>query len=520
MKLRSLKPLKWLRHLALGLVGCWLVITLSSIPVHSQTPTVASIKVATEPAFPPFEMQSDDGTGFQGFDIDLMNAIGEVMGVTVEFEGLPFDGIIPALQSNTVDAAISGMTITRERAQSVSFSSPYFKAGLAIAVQENNTEINGFDDLENKKIAVQIGTTGAIESKKIPNAQITEFNDAVSALQELVNGQVDAVVNDAPVTLYAIKEAGLRGAKIVGELVTEEYYGIALPKNSENRQLINYGLFKILENGQYESIYQKWFAAEPPQLPLIAPAMERSVITTTSPEASGQPNVTQQQSVFQLLLTRLPQGALLTLILTAFSVFFGMIGGSLLAFALISPSKILRTICRFYVEFFRGTPMLVQLFIIYFGLPALFQGIGLQWSLDRFPAAIIALSLNVAAYLAEIIRGGIQSIDKGQWEACQSLGMNPVQTMQEVIFPQAFRRILPPLGNEFITLIKDTSLTAVIGFVELFRQGQLIVASTYQAFEVYIVVALFYLLLTSITSAVFKYLEKRMDPLRRSKKAA
>ncbi|MGK7946117.1 MAG: ABC transporter permease subunit [Microcystaceae cyanobacterium] len=518
MKIPLLQTRKWLRHLALGLVGCWLVIGLSSLPVNSQNTKV--FKVATEPAFPPFEMQSEDGTGFQGFDIDLMNAIGEAVGVTIEFEGFPFDGIIPALQSNTIDAAISGMTITAERSQSVSFSSPYFKAGLAIAVRDNNTEINGFDDLANKKIAVQIGTTGAIESKKIPNAKITEFNDAVSALQELVNGKVDAVVNDAPVTLYAIKEAGLKGAKVVGELLTSEFYGIALPKNSPNRQLINYGLFQILENGQYQTIYQKWFLADPPQLPLIAPSMQGSAITSTSSGTNNQPTGGQPQSVFILLLGRLPQGALLTLLLTAFSVFFGMIGGSLIAFALISSSKILRTLCRIYVEFFRGTPMLVQLFIIYFGLPALFQGIGLEWGLNRFPAAIIALSLNVAAYLAEIIRGGIQSIDKGQWEACQSLGMNPVQTMQEVIFPQAFRRILPPLGNEFITLIKDTSLTAVIGFVELFRQGQLIVASTYQAFEVYIVVALFYLLLTTITSAAFKYLEKRMDPLSKTKKAA
>ena len=164
--------------------------------------------------------------------------------------------------------------------------------------------------------------------------------------------------------------------------------------------------------------------------------------------------------------------------------------------------------------------MLVQLFIIYFGLPALFRGIGLDFSLDRLPAAIIALSLNVAAYLAEIMRGGIESIDKGQWEACQSLGMNPVETMKEVIFPQAFRRMLPPLGNEFITLIKDTSLAAVIGFEELFRQGQLEVATTYKAFQIYIAVALVYLVLTTLSSYFFKWLEKRMDPLKRAEARA
>jgi arginine/lysine/histidine/glutamine transport system substrate-binding/permease protein len=331
-----------------------------------------------------------------------------------------------------------------------------------------------------------------------------------------VNGNVEAVVNDVPVTLYAIKEAGLPGVEVVGELLTEEFYGIALPQGSEVRQSINYGLFKVIESGVYNAIYDKWFGVkEPPELPMVAPA-----VVGIAGEDALAARSQARQNLWTQLVRNLPQGALVTVLLTVCSVFFGMIGGALIAFGLISPNKILRTILRIYVDFFRGTPMLVQLFIIYFGLPSLFQQMGLQWSLDRFPAAVIALSLNVAAYLAEIIRGGIQSVDRGQWEACESLGMTPVQTMKEVIFPQAFRRVLPPLGNEFITLIKDTSLTAVIGFVELFRQGQLIVASTFKAFEVYIAVALVYLLLTTLASFAFKWLERRMDPLGRAKRRA
>jgi arginine/lysine/histidine/glutamine transport system substrate-binding/permease protein len=490
-----------------------LLTILAVYPAQSQAPQPGTLfKVATDPSFAPFEMQSEKGGGLDGFDIDLFNEIGKAVGLKIEFEGMPFDGIIPALQSRTVDAAISGMTITAERAQSVAFSSPYFKAGLAIAVKESNNNITDFDSLQGKRIAVAIGTTGAMTAKKVPQAIVSEFDNPVLALQELVNGKVDAVVNDAPVTLYAIKSAGLKGVKVVGELLTEEFYGISLPKGSPNQQVINFGLFRILESGVYNAIYQKWFGGTtPPQLPLIAPAMVGNAATLSSESK-------QREALFNQLLTQLPVGALLTIILTIFSVFFGLIGGALIAFALISPSKILRTIFRIYVDFFRGTPMLVQLFIIYFGLPSLFQEAGLEWSLDRFPAAIIALSLNVAAYLAETIRGGIQSIDRGQWEACESLGMSPIQTMRKVIFPQAFRRILPPLGNEFITLIKDTSLTAVIGFVELFRQGQLIVAITYRAFEVYLTVALIYLVLTTLASFGFKWLERAMDPLNRAKK--
>ena len=483
-----------------ALLGLVLAIGLSVIPAFSQTPP-NPFRVATEATFPPFEFQQ--GGQLTGFDIDLMRAIGKEADLNIDFRNLPFDGIIPALQARTVEAAISGMTITAERAQAISFSRPYFRAGLAIAVREDNRTIKNFEDLKGKRIAVQIGTTGALEATKIPGATVSQFDSAALALQELINGRVEAVVNDKPVTLYAIKQAGLRGVKVVGELLTEEFYGIALPKNSPYLQLINDALGRVIESGQYDAIFRQWFGEKPPELPLVAPALKNF-----------------QESSFnwgELFYNLIFKGVPWTILLTVLSFLFGLIGGTLVAIALISPYKWLKIICRIYVDFFRGTPMLVQLFLIYFGLPGLFREIGLNIDLDRLPAALFALSLNVAAYLAEIMRGGIQSIDNGQWEACSSLGMSPMQTMREVIFPQAFRRMLPPLGNEFITLIKDTSLAAVIGFEELFRQGQLMVATTYKAFEIYIAVAVVYLVLTTLSSVVFKRLEIYMDPLHKSK---
>ncbi len=483
-----------------ALLGLVLALGLSFIPAFSQTPP-NPFRVATEATFPPFEFQQ--GGQLTGFDIDLMRAIGEEADLNIDFRNLPFDGIIPALQARTVEAAISGMTITAERAQAIAFSRPYFRAGLAIAVREDNKTIKNFQDLKGKRIAVQIGTTGALEATKIPGAVVSQFDSAALALQELINGRVEAVVNDKPVTLYAIKEAGLRGVKVVGELLTEEFYGIALPKNSPYLQLINDALGRVIESGQYDVIFQQWFGEKPPVLPLVAPALKNL-----------------QESRFnwgELFYNLIVKGVPWTILLTVLSFLFGLIGGTLVAIALISPYKWLKIICRIYVDFFRGTPMLVQLFLIYFGLPGLFREIGLNIDLDRLPSALFALSLNVAAYLAEIMRGGIQSIDNGQWEACSSLGMSPLQTMREVIFPQAFRRMLPPLGNEFITLIKDTSLAAVIGFEELFRQGQLMVATTYKAFEIYIAVAFVYLVLTTLSSVVFKRLEIYMDPLHKSK---
>lgn len=211
-------------------------------------------------------------------------------------------------------------------------------------------------------------------------------------------------------------------------------------------------------------------------------------------------------------LPALLAGALITLQLTAIATVLGLVGGTALGIARLSKVKLVSLLARVYIDFFRGTPLLVQLYIIYFGIPVLLDSLGIGFRFNQWGAAIVGLSLNSAAYLAEIVRAGIQSIELGQKEASESLGLGPAQTMQYIVFPQAFRRMIPPLGNEFITLLKDTSLVAVIGYQELFRQGQLIVAQNYRSFEIYGTVALIYLALTVLSSQVFSLLERKMDP--------
>lgn len=484
----------WLRWcLVIGL-SCWLLASCSLNPSVAKT-----LRVATEPAFPPFEFQQNGGE-LQGFSIDLMKAIATAANFQVDFQSLPFDGIIPALQAKTVDVAISSITITQERSKTVDFSRPYFKAGLAIAIRTDNQEINSFESLQNKKIAVQIGTTGAETAKTVPGAQVSSFDSAPLALQELLNGNVDAVINDAPVTLYAINTGNLQGIKVIQQLLTEEFYGIATAKKSPYLSLINQGLTKVLENGNYQQIYQKWFKSTPPVLPEKTLFANQNAATVNS---------------LGLILQSLPNlltGVFVTLQLAIISVFFGLIGGSFIGIIRLSAIKPVQWLARTYIDFFRGTPLLVQIFMIYFGIPALWQELGFTLSLNRLVAGVMALSLNSAAYIAEIVRAGIQSIEIGQTEAAKSLGLNSVQTMRHVIFPQAFRRMIPPLGNEFISLLKDTSLVAVIGFEELFRKGQLIVAENYRAFEIYAAVAVIYLCLTLVSSQAFSQLEAWMNP--------
>jgi polar amino acid transport system permease protein len=208
-----------------------------------------------------------------------------------------------------------------------------------------------------------------------------------------------------------------------------------------------------------------------------------------------------------LIMNSLPlliRGAGVTLEITALAVGLGLVFGLIAALAQLSKFAPLKWLAKIYVDFIRGTPLLVQIFIIYFALPAL-----LGQRIDPFVAAVAACSINSGAYIAEIFRAGIQSIEIGQLRAGLSLGMNWNQTMRYIILPQAFKRIIPPLGNEFIAMLKDSSLVSVIGFEELTRRGQLIIAKTYGSLEIWISVAIVYLVMTLTISRFVAYLEKR-----------
>jgi glutamine transport system substrate-binding protein len=208
------------------------------------------IRVGSDTAFAPFEFQDEKSKEYVGFDMDLIKAVGKQMGYEVQIQSMNFDGLIPALEAGNIDAVISAMTIKEERAKKVNFTKPYYKSGLSIVVKMDNNTTKTFKDLEGKNIGVQIGTTGADEAKKIPNAKVREFNTAPEAFLELKNGGVDAVVNDLPVNEYYIAQAGSKDAKIVGEPLNSEEYGIATAKkNTELGEKLNKALAELKTNG-------------------------------------------------------------------------------------------------------------------------------------------------------------------------------------------------------------------------------------------------------------------------------
>lgn len=253
---------KWMMYVCLLLV---LSLGLAGCSSNQQPQSGAKVlKVGAEATFPPFEFQDEKSKEYVGFDVDIMKAIGKQMGMEVQIVNTGFDGLIPALEGSQIDVIASAMTITEERSKKVTFSKPYYKSGLSIVVKADDSVIKNFKDLEGKRIAVQIGTTGAEQAKKIKDAKVREFNSASEAFLELKAGGADAVVNDLPVNEYYLAKGGSKEAKLVGEVLNAEEYGIAVAKkNTELAANINKGLEEIQKNGEYAKIYEKWFGRKP-----------------------------------------------------------------------------------------------------------------------------------------------------------------------------------------------------------------------------------------------------------------
>ncbi|WP_408955706.1 amino acid ABC transporter permease [Natroniella sp. ANB-PHB2] len=210
-------------------------------------------------------------------------------------------------------------------------------------------------------------------------------------------------------------------------------------------------------------------------------------------------------AVLRQALPYLLEGAGMTIRLTFFAVMIGIAIGTILGLARVSRNRLFKGLAKAYIEFFRGTPLLIQLFLLYYGLPNL--GVDIQ----SYVAAILGLGLNSGAYVGEIVRSGINAIDTGQMEAARSLGMSYPQAMKYVILPQAIKQVIPPLGNEFIALLKDSSLVSVIAVRDLTRQGRLIISRTYESFLIFTAVAFLYFIMTFIMTRLVNYAERRLN---------
>ena len=492
-------PCEITRRLPRKLAAIFLLLLFLQVPVFGQSALErvrksGELRIGTDATYPPLEYI--EGGQFAGFEIDLGNAIARELGVRASWVNSSFDGIFPALQNGSFDAVISSVTITPERSASMLFSDPYYDSGQLIAVHQGTAGIAAPEDLVGKKVGVQINTTAQLDLEKRQGVTVAVYNTIDLAMLDLKNGRIDAVVGDAPVLRYMIRQS-FRELQTVGRRFTDEKFGIAFAKSSEDlRRAVNATLWRIEDSGEYDRIHEKWFG-------------EVAERTADQAASIAQPK-TFDFSIIKRTWQFFLKGMWLTARLALLSLALGLPIGLLLALARVQSSRVLAAPAALYVEVMRGTPLLVQILFIYFVLPIF----GIH--LPAFTSGVIALTLNCAAYISEIFRAGILSIDAGQMEAARALGMSYSQAMRNIILPQTFRRVVPPLTNEAIALLKDSSLVSVIGLTELARTGQEL-ASRYAApLTVWPVVAIFYLLLTFPLTRVAEYLERRWRPVTRA----
>ena len=485
-----------------------------------------TIVITTDATYPPFEYK--DNGQLQGFDIDLGNEIGRELGVTVTWVPMEWSGVLGSLETRKADMVLSGVTITDERKKGNAFSRPYFLSGQAIVRRRGDTSIQTIKDLVGRKVSVQEETTGqyALTKAGVPKDHILKFDQLQDGLLDVRNGKSDAAVADLP-ALKAILKKGYGELELAQATpFTSENVGVVMRRGEpELLWAVDQALERIMVDGRYARLYEKWMGDR--VTPALIAGLEEvkgvgtpvtAPVSAAAPAVAGAPISAPVGSALalrpELLRDALPlllAGARLTLVLTAVALLLGMPGGLLVALARLSGFAPLRLLATVYVEVIRGTPLLMQIYVIYFVFPA----VGLSFS--PFVAGVAALSLNAAAYISEIFRAGIESIDSGQREAARALGMTGAAAMRWVILPQTVRRCLPPLTNEAVALLKDSSLVSVVALAELMRVGKEIATNSGSPTGVYLTVALLYLLMTLPLTWLVRRLENRWQWVSRAK---
>jgi polar amino acid transport system substrate-binding protein len=420
----------------------------------------------------PYEFQDPRApTRLIGFEVEIADAIGRKLDRPARFVQNQWDGLIPGLQRGNYDMVLSGLEITADRARVVRFSRPYCATHLQLAVRSDGPELRGLDDLRGRKV----GTLKASLAQRLLEAHggidVVSYDGQINIYEDLANHRLDAALNDHVMALYYV--APMPRLKMVGPPIGRIEYGIAVrPGDEALLRQIDAALGELIASGELRHILERWNL----WTPLTAQLLDDARPGSSAPVAFEEylRDRRQTRSLGERLrqyvgyLPILGRGALVTVELSVLAMILAVALGLSLALGRLYGPAPLRWACVGYIEIVRGTPLLIQLFLIFYGLPH----VGIQ--LSPMVAAVLGLGLNYAAYEAENYRAGIQSIPHTQMEAALALGMTRPQALRHVIVPQALRLVLPPVTNDFIALFKDSSLVSVITMVELTKAyGQL-----------------------------------------------
>lgn len=449
------------------------------------------------------------GNKLTGFELEIIEAIAREMDRDAVFVPNDWDGLIPGLSRGLYDCVICGIEITPEKSQEVRFTNPYYVTYEQFVVKRGTPRVTSLEQLAGKQVGTLSQTASFQMLSKTPGVIVKTYDEEVNAYADVVNGRLFGVLLDYPIAkYYAFANPNLQ---FTGPPFGQISYGIAVARtNAALADEINAALGRVIASGKMRDILSRWglwtaMVADTfgqPEDPSLPDTEYRAFVASTAEQPSLLNRILGYARFWPLLL----QASLLTIEVSI----LGMVGAVLLGFALAimrvyGPFPV-RWVATLYIELIRGTPLLIQLLILFYGLP----NIGIK--LEPFVAGVLGLALNYAAYEAENYRAGLLAIPKGQMEAARALGMTQRQGLFHVVIPQSFRLVLPPVTNDFISLLKDSSLVSMVTLVDLTGAYKQIATQTFDYFGAGLLVATFYLLIGLPFVRLARYTEQKLNP--------
>ena len=461
----------------------------------------------------------DNPAQVTGFEVDLANRLGEYLKVTPEFTQGQWDKMPDMLRTGKIHIILNGYEFTPERAELMDSTIPYYVYALQLLARRNEAKINSWDDLKRgAKIGVLTGSAAENYARRFcGNAcEVISYDGNTDSMREVETGKLDATLQDTPIaSFYASRFPTLRR---IGEPVSRGYYVIYVKKgDTALLQTINEAIVLMVRNGDVERIYRKygiWDAQQAELIDIVEKGRFYGYLKAAA--AAVQPNRMPAQETVEVETRKhgwaivkdytgiLLQSAGMTVLLSSLSFPLAIMIGLLIALGRLYGRPWLRMPLTAYVEFLRGTPVMLQLYFIFFFLPEIGVKIPAFWT------GILGLAINYSAYESEIYRAGLQAIPKGQMEAALALGMSRGLALRRIIVPQAVRIVIPPVVNDFIALFKDTSVCSVVTIVELTKRFSVLSMSTQATIELMAMTALLYLMMSYPLSIASQSIEKRL----------
>ena len=472
--------------------------------------------VGFDAEFPPYGYKNDDGE-YVGFDLDLAQEVCDRNGWILKKQPIEWNSKDMELNSGSISCIWNGFTMNG-REDAYTWTTPYVDNSQVVVVRKDSG-ITQLSDLSGKVVAVQADSSALAaltgEDASEENLALAEtfkdlqqVGDYNSAFMNLESGAVNAICMDIGVANYEIASRGDKFVMLEDRLSSEEY-GIGFKLgNTELRDKVQATLLDMLADGTFEEIAEKWGLEESICLSPDDQVQDGNVAATATDSTSTGKKNTSFWDKFCSITKQLAEGLLASLVIFFLTLLFSLPLGLLVAAGRMCKIAPIRWLVKFYISIARGTPLMLQLLVVFYGPYYLF-GATLTTSY-RFQAVIIGFALNYAAYFAEIYRSGIQAVPQGQHEAAKILGYSKIQTFFKIVFPQMAKNILPSVTNEVITLVKDTSLAFAISYTEMFTLAKQVAAAQTTIMPLFIA-GVFYYIFNFVVAFVMEKIEKRMN---------